>query len=174
MTLVLQQGDYVPIKGISDEEYKVLGEAFINAGAKEGEFPNITWKKQFPFLGWNPDGLYHSGLPKEHFKGRQLSVKQVLENKEWKPKVGEECEYSWGGTNWTKTIPKYIGNTIMLCDTSGTEFSLHTTVFKFRQIKSEKEIAVEQLSDIVSKGGFKSALVTTIASDIYDAGWRKL
>lgn len=86
--VTLRPGDYVSTRGMSEDDYHAVAEAFMAAGAKEGEYPKWSFARggYIHGFGWSLDGdLFHSDFEKgfgywvEHGNDcRHLAIAQVL------------------------------------------------------------------------------------------------
>jgi hypothetical protein len=91
------------------------------------------------------------------------------------PPVGAKCEFfyieSLAGV-WQACTIDFIGNNIVVLTTEiASEISVFKETIKFRPLKSEREIAIEELEHFTDQ-----PCITPhgIAVSIYDAGYRKI
>lgn len=84
--ITLRPGDYVSTEGVTEDQYHAVAKAFMAAGAKSAEYPDVRLamdKGIIPGFGWRPDkGLYHGQLGRDSSEWgdsrRLLTIAQVL------------------------------------------------------------------------------------------------
>lgn len=173
-----QKGDQIASAGISEKDYLAIGELFLIAGANRFEFPSFNSFKRHAYFGLDIDNdLFHTNSPSFFSGGRLLSVKDLLgdDEEEWKPEIGVECECYW----ITDTNPRWHRCKILAESEYGLAInylgdnedpSWHDIRPKFRSIKSERFIAVEDMASIIARAINENA---DIPSALYYAGYRK-
>jgi S-methylmethionine-dependent homocysteine/selenocysteine methylase len=99
------------------------------------------------------------------------------------PPAGTECEFHFWKSKWVKaTIPAIVqdahGDFFAIAQMADG-FSFSSDVSKFRPIKSERDKAIESISNVIFESAeiiagisFKSA--KDVAGKLYDAGYRKV
>lgn len=83
LRITLRSGDYVATKGMTEDEYHAVARAFVEAGAEEGEYPNIQYflpnDRKWCFGIDDDFKNYHGHINYGCFAGgRQLTISQIL------------------------------------------------------------------------------------------------
>lgn len=112
--VALRPGDYVSTEGMTEEQYHAVAEAFMAAGAKEGEYPEWRFARNgyIHGFGWDLSGeLYHHDFEKgrgywaEHGDAcRRLTIGQVLNATNANPSTSEAVECLDGSDDHTPSV----------------------------------------------------------------------
>lgn len=169
----LKPGDFVPTKGMSEETYHKVAQAFMEAGADKGAY-SIHAFDRFLYFGWangstdHGNGLYHSsgnGMAIGFFE-RQLTIAQVLGEND--PAIGT-CWEDPDDSEYTVEVVGYHNGDIICCDAKGG-YSPYDISELTVPAKSEREKAVEEMVAVTDE--HLSPEDTCRA--LYDAGYRKV
>jgi len=94
------------------------------------------------------------------------------------PPVGTECEMADKNKDvWAKCRIVTYSKLYAIVELEGRETVLYLSGIKFRPLKSERELAIEQLYKIIWKEGHiypENFNLKSICADIFDAGYRKI
>lgn len=186
-----REGDYVRKEGLTEDKYLAVGNAFVAAGFSNGEFPNYHYIKMqgVPFFGISKGKLYHS-VDLRHFPdGRELSLSDLLgdddlpgeDSPTWNgcgnPLNGTECEVStYDKDTWLGCTVLFIGSQHCVLQYPGREEAYHLKHIKFRPLKSEREIAIEEMLNI-NKWSVtleQNNAMKRLCEQLYDAGYRRV
>jgi hypothetical protein len=198
MKITPKPGDYFQTDGITDEQYMEAVKVFVSAGCPRGEW--CISRATFLYAGWqlpesNPIGFYRSDSYLV-YAGRKLSLSDLLGDEApapafspaeigWKdpskwsgegiPPVGTECIVLWRGGAEEKVRMTYIGDGVGCYKSlsSGLEYTISTRDIKFRPLKSEREIAVEEMKESFLMR-FNCTCSLDFLGQLYDAGYRKI
>lgn len=100
--ITLRPGDYVSTEGVTEDQYHAVAKAFVAAGAKSAEYPDVRLamdKGIIPGFGWRPGkGLHHGQLGRDSSEWgdsrRLLTIAQVLSATNAGGPRDEPIEYS--------------------------------------------------------------------------------
>jgi hypothetical protein len=187
MKITPKPGDYVRIDGMSKDQHDSIANAFMDAGFASGEYNGNH--KHYSYLGISvhTKSLFYAawvGEGNSTLNGRELSLSGLLGDEEgvWSgdglPPVGVTVQYSadystpgtLAGEWYSGKVVAYHEGFVWLSDNGIRP----TEKLKFRPLKSEREIAIEEIEDIHKqwmKG--KSMEVSDFFGLIYDAGFKK-
>lgn len=195
----IEKGDYVSLKGLTEEQYHEVAKVFISSGFDSGEYPNPNYlscetaKLGVAQFGLFNSQLYHSTVDGNStiLDGRELSIDELLKPtpKHWdgkgEPEVGQEVMVEIALLGVSKRIMEFNHKAVKIVGKFNTGDGLkgiviyhssigHTSITDFKEvikpIKSEREIAIEELNNVIGLG-FPS---NKLATSIYDAGYRKV
>jgi len=79
--VTLKPGDYVATEGMTENDYHAVARAFMNAGARRGEYPDNRYLRVFECIGWYAYNVAVWHQDARFFNaqaGRLLTVNQVL------------------------------------------------------------------------------------------------
>jgi hypothetical protein len=203
MKITPKPGDYVKLAGITDEQYHSVANVLINSGVGIGEYGNLGYRGFLYFGASAISGkLHHSqGAGIGSFPGRELSLSDLLgdgaplgslngmgqlsiNNMEpaWDgvgvPPVGCECEINIGLDESSFVDVKILAATskyiIVLHESQETPFLISQC--KFRPLKSEREIAIEEMinSYKIPVSLDDALLIKRLCEHFYDADYRKI
>ena len=181
MKITPRAGDYVSTKNMTDEQYHHVARIFIAAGCKSGNYPFDSYKK-YPFFGWciEEEKLKHCVLAGRSgfiFDGRELSLSDLLgdEDAVWSgegvPPVGTECEFITPAGQWECCKILFVGERLGVISRSGAESSFDKSYLKFRPLKSEREIAIEEMTKFLNS---PRNLDISLAEHLYNCGFRRI
>jgi len=178
----LKAGDYVSMKGMTEDEYNAVAKAFIKSGAGIGEYAHGMQK--FPFFGWGPISgqLYHgrgsfqlvSGKSQEGC--RELSVEQVIGCQEWNgeglPPIGCEARCIDGIPSRNKVFSGTIVKVISNCkDADGDDVTVgHHRDIGYVVLQSRGFVPVKTEAQRLSEA---ASIKLKTAQKVIDAGYRK-
>lgn len=180
--VTLRPGDYVRCEDISGEaEYHQVAQAFMAAGASEGEYPVRQYFQMGGCFGeiWcfgiREGWANYHGVEDDTFKhGRHLSAAQVLNAKNAQPKpnadtgtewhergdlppVGTECEVHTGTERWERckilALSAMRHSPIAVFQVGLNPPDWYAQASSFRPLRSDRERWVEQASSVVNKPG---------------------
>jgi len=177
MKITPREGDYVRTAGLTEANHCALINTFIDCGFLAGESTRGYSANYFECIGII-NGKIHYSDSRNRYK-RELSLSDLLGDEavvwdgEGLPPVGAECEFfyieSLAGVWQTCTID-FIGNNIVVLTTEiASEISVFKETIKFRPIKSEREISIEEMTRFLQS---PKRADTTLAEDLYDFGFR--
>ncbi len=200
MTITLQPGDYVHTSGLAEFYYRRVAEAFMAAGAKQGEYPNLNDLCDCPRFGWakGTDRLYHGDTAFED--GRRLTVAQVLgatnakppepaepeagvpiePSVEWDgeglPPVGTRCQakHMDQETTFEVNVIHYHEGRVWLHLVRAMVESHRVWIahdVEFSLVKSEEDLAVEAMHAVIDDADADTA--DNVFRLLYRAGYRK-
>ena len=181
MKITPKPGDYVSTIDLSYEQYVKVVEIFVANGAVPNSHP-IKHFNSVQYFGWTYQGSLSGCNHRELYAAtpRLLSLSDLLGEDpvawdgEGLPSVGCECEFTYvksihGG--WLRCKVDFIGRgAVVITTENDSEVCVFKDELKFRPIKSEREIAIVDLYNIIAA----HPGVGNSATALYDAGYRKL
>lgn len=195
----IEKGDYVSLKGLTEDQYHEAAKVFLSFGFDSGEYPNPNYlscetaKLGVAQFGLFNSQLYHSTVDgySTILNGRELSIDELLQPtpKYWdgkgEPEVGQEVKIEIALLGVSKRIMEFNHKTVKVIGKFNTDDGLkgivinhsligHASITDFKElikpIKSEREIAIEEMLKI----HYKSNGDRETMGSIYDAGYRKV
>jgi len=192
----IEKGDYVRLRGLTEDQYHQVAKVFMDAGAEKGEYPDYSYTKIGFRFGIVGGALYHSVWDSDEasiLDGKQLSVKDMLNpapqywDGKGEPEIGQlamACNKSKYAIS--ESFKQFLDLDVEIIGKFYFEEKLvvvihnskcgHKSISGYEKylapIKSEREIAIEEIQKLIFNYADSQPNVSQ-AAYLYDAGYRK-